>query len=397
MDNLGAGNAALKIHEMLKKKKIDSDLFVKKKSHINSKKFILEKRKQKIHEFFFDSLNYISNKILNNRLINKDLRSLGWFTSPYNDIINNSNFDIVQLHWINNFISINDIANIKKPLIWRFSDMWPILGTKHYVNENENIFNSNQSSFLEKNNFLFKKKKWKNKINVISPSYWLEKHIKKSEISQNWTVNVIHTPINSETFIPLNRLIIKNELGIKNERVLIFGADNLLEKRKGLKTILNIFTNKLVDQKDNYILLLFGKGKIKEKKINNLKIMHFGYLKSKIEINKLYNAADVMILPSTIDNLPQIGLEAQTSGLPVIAFKNSGLEEIIDENKTGIFTDLETSENLSFHISNFFNKTESLHQYRQNSRIRSLNLWSEEKVFEKYMNLYSKILEENKR
>ena len=56
-----------------------------------------------------------------------------------------------------------------------------------------------------------------------------------------------------------------------------------------------------------------------------------------MKLNELFNLADVLLLPSEIDNLPQIGLEAQTSGLPIITFKNSGLQELIDENKTGFF------------------------------------------------------------
>ena len=42
---------------------------------------------------------------------------------------NNSDVDVVQLNWINNLISLKEISKINKPLIWRFSDMWPFIGT----------------------------------------------------------------------------------------------------------------------------------------------------------------------------------------------------------------------------------------------------------------------------
>ena len=103
-----------------------------------------------------------------------------------------------------------------------------------------------------------------------------------------------------------------------------------------------------------------------------------------------------MILPSLIDNLPQIGLEAQTSGLPIITFRNSGLEELITENETGLFAKKEDSISLSYEISNFFNNTEEgISKFRINSRDRSLSQWSEEVVFKKYENLYQNILNRN--
>lgn len=394
MDNHGAGNAAKKIYQMLVKNNIEVELYVKKKNFQDSKKFILKSYKNKLHELSFDVFNYLTNRLINNRFCSQDYRSLSWFNSPYVESINNSRFDIIQLNWINNFLSISDIGKIKKPLVWRFSDMWPILGAKHYVNKKMD-FNLGFFNYLEKKNIYKKQKYWKNKINIIAPSKWLKNQIQASNLMHDWPISVIYTPINTDIFSPLDRSKIRSEYKISNHRVLIFGADNLLDKRKGLDMLLDVFKKKLINQKNEYTLFIFGKGKIKEKKINNLNIINFGYLKNKIEINKLFNAADVMILPSFIDNLPQIGLEAQTSGLPIITFRNSGLEELIMENETGLFTKKEDSISLSYEISNFFNNTEDVSKFRINSRDRSLSQWSEEVVFKKYENLYQKILNKN--
>ena len=113
----------------------------------------------------------------------------------------------------------------------------------------------------------------------------------------------------------------------------------------------------------------------------------------KKKINELFNLSDVLILPSSIDNLPQIGLEAQTSGLPIVTFKNSGLQELIEENKTGIFCKNEDEFQLAYAISSFFNQNINPDKIRNNCRTRSLNLWSEEVVFKSYINLYSSILQ----
>ena len=204
--------------------------------------------------------------MLNNRFFSQDYRSLSWFNSPYVESINNSRSDIIQLNWINNFLSISDIGKIKKPLVWRFSDMWPILGAKHYVNKKMDV-SSSFFNYLEKN--IFKKRKhWKNKIDIIAPSKWLENQIRAGSLIHDWPITVIYTPINIDIFRPLDRSKIRSEYKIDNNRVLIFGADNLLDKRKGLNMLLDIFKKKLIEQKNEYTLFIFGKGEVKEKKKN---------------------------------------------------------------------------------------------------------------------------------
>jgi glycosyltransferase involved in cell wall biosynthesis len=50
---------------------------------------------------------------------------------------------------------------------------------------------------------------------------------------------------------------------------------------------------------------------------------------------ELLQAADVVLLPSTSEGLPLTLLEAQASGVPVIAAPTAGVPEIIDEGETG--------------------------------------------------------------
>lgn len=391
-DNLGAGKAAQKIYTMLKKNNNDVELIVKKKSFAEHKKFNIINLNHKFNEIAFDTFNFICNKALNNRFFPKPYKSLGWYESPYSEIINKSNYDIIQLHWINNFLSIKDISKIKKKIVWRFSDMWPILGIKHYATEKEKNMNFFFES-LEKINLKKKKKFWIDKINVITPSKWLKAEVEKSEIANTWPVDVIYTPIDTDQFKPLAS---KQEFKNKSyENTILFGADNLNDKRKGLEDILNLFKNRLVDQDKKFNLFLFGKGKIEYKKINNLIIHNFGHLDNYQEINNLFNNADVMILPSKIDNLPQIGLEAQTSGLPIILYKNSGLQEVIEEKKTGLFAEDQNLKSLARAINIFFKKEKKERNFmRQESRSRAVRLWGEKVIIEKYNNLYKKILNE---
>ena len=48
--------------------------------------------------------------------------------------INKSDADIIHLHWVQGeMLSIREISEIKKPIIWTFHDMWPLCGCEHYA------------------------------------------------------------------------------------------------------------------------------------------------------------------------------------------------------------------------------------------------------------------------
>jgi glycosyltransferase involved in cell wall biosynthesis len=48
-----------------------------------------------------------------------------------------------------------------------------------------------------------------------------------------------------------------------------------------------------------------------------------------------YSAADVFVLPSRIENFPQMAIEAQACGCPVVAFATGGVPETFEDGLTG--------------------------------------------------------------
>ena len=124
----GAANSTIRIFKSLQKKKgLEIYLYVKKKNILHNK--IIEQSRfiyliTKLSEIFlkkifhFNSVNFHSYN-----LIPTDIKK----------VIKQINPDIIQLHWIGqNTVSIKDFAEFNKPIIWRLSDMWPILATEHY-------------------------------------------------------------------------------------------------------------------------------------------------------------------------------------------------------------------------------------------------------------------------
>jgi glycosyltransferase involved in cell wall biosynthesis len=60
-----------------------------------------------------------------------------------------------------------------------------------------------------------------------------------------------------------------------------------------------------------------------------------GYVSDEHQIVKVYNAADVFVLPSLSENLPNTIMEAMACGVPCVGFKVGGIPEEIDHQKNG--------------------------------------------------------------
>lgn len=106
-----------------------------------------------------------------------------------------------------------------------------------------------------------------------------------------------------------------------------------LEKQKNFESLVASMKNV------NANLKIVGSGSLKPKllkmarqtKINLILVPKISHL----HMPPIYNSADIFVLPSFVEGSPKVLLEAMACGLPVIAAKADGTEEIIT-NKNGI-------------------------------------------------------------
>jgi glycosyltransferase involved in cell wall biosynthesis len=59
-----------------------------------------------------------------------------------------------------------------------------------------------------------------------------------------------------------------------------------------------------------------------------------------VPVTPLMRAADIVVLPSRIDGMPQVVLEAQAMGKPVVASRVGSLPLMIEDEKTGFLCEI---------------------------------------------------------
>ena len=395
MDDSGAGKSAVRLRNALVKIGIDAELWVHKKRTKYSK-IIFNSFFQSLIVKVFSKLNYLLLKLQITK--SKEFHSIDIFSLSPVDIINNSDADIIQINWVNNLLSVKDISNIKKPIAWRFSDMWPICGAEHYVQSDDKRWingyfrgNSNVKGWdlnmkMWKKKFLF----WKKPINLILPSKWLNSCVNKSRITKNWPSVIIPTPIDISTFKIYDQNECRNYFDLKKKKILLYGANLINEERKGYKIIESILQN-YSSFLSKYQIVIFGRAnKNLLKEYKNIVILN--YINNEKNLAKLYCAADIFLLPSLQDNLPQTGLEAQCCGLPVVTFNATGTSEIIIHKRTGYLAKPYYSESFIEGINWLSNALDNQKISKKFIEKRAHVIYNPLKIAKKYKNLYNKIL-----
>ncbi len=144
-------------------------------------------------------------------------------------------------------------------------------------------------------------------------------------------------------------------------------------------------------------LLLIGKGYlmqeikhlVKEKKINNN--VHFlEYRTDVLEI--LYNC-DGFLLPSLIEGLPAVILEAMYAEVPVVAYRVGGVEEVVINNETGWLVTKNNEKEFLRCIFESIEKPEKVNLFKKNAKEMVSSRFLNIKIAKRFEEIYFKCLE----
>ncbi|MFH1759478.1 MAG: glycosyltransferase family 4 protein [bacterium] len=97
------------------------------------------------------------------------------------------------------------------------------------------------------------------------------------------------------------------------------------------------------------------------------KIKWKGWLARESLLNE-YRNADIFVFPSYDEGMPNAMLEAMACGLPVIASRVSGVEELVEDNKNGWLFESGDLEELSVSLERCLNTGDRINDFSENSR-----------------------------
>ena len=402
-DEGGAGRAALRLNKALRGAGLDSSVFTDTKTMDDpsvigprgARRYIKKPLRRKWASRILDL----------SRCDDPAVRSLDLFDTPMPRRLTKADPDIINLHWIGaETISVRQVAQLTKPVVWTLHDMWAFCGAEHYADDGKDArwrhgysrasrIAGSRGFDVDRWTFLRKQKHWRQPMQVVTPSSWLARCVSESSLMQGWPVTVIPNALDTDLFKPLDRRFARAALGLPQEDpIVLFGAMGVeSDPRKGfchLRDALHVLKE---ESELRAHCVVFGACAPASAPDLGFPAIWMGRLHDDWSLALLYSAADVMVVPSTQENLPQAATEAQSCGCPVVAFGVTGFPDTVVHGETGYLARPFEARDLAHGIRWVIETEAQDGRLGRAARARAETLWSEAKIARQYAELFERI------
>lgn len=270
--------------------------------------------------------------------------------------------DLVHLHWVSDFIDYpHFFSNLPShiPIVWTLHDMGAFTGgcihsggcRAYQVEcgrcpalESEDPHDESYLSFGRKRRAL---DRFQGGLTIVTPSRWLKKRVEESVLLGNYRCEVIPNPLNLSIYHPGGRQQSRERYGVLDgSPVVLFVAASLGAPIKGLDILRQAVTHLGAKMGSAQIWCVGYQGSVE---------IPSGWRvisppSSEDEMISLYSAADLLVIPSRVENYPNVICEALACGVPVVGSDVGGIPELVVEHMTGALFKKEDPVDLSYRL-----------------------------------------------
>ena len=160
-------------------------------------------------------------------------------------------------------------------------------------------------------------------------------------------------------FDPKARSELRYSWNIKNQAVILSAAMfRPGVKSDGIAWLIRT-CRKIFQENKRFCLVIAGNGKEKNRLIRLAENQLPGQFRfvgqiPQDKMYRFYSAGDIFAFPGIKESLGMVFLEAQSCGLPVVAFANGGIPEVVKDRKTGFLLPPYASDTFSDAIKKLF-------------------------------------------
>lgn len=331
------------------------------------------------------------------------------FDFEYSKLLENA--DIINLHWINFFCSLSSLAQIagmKKPVVWTLHDEWLLTGGCHYPSGCENYLEeckqcpqladdarSLPQYYHERKRHLVREM---NPV-IVTPSRWLAEIVRRVDAFRDMRIEVIPNSIDTALYTDIPKETARKRLNLPpGGFYILFSVSNACEKRKGIRHLAaalgycmedRVFSGKVVAGEIK--LVCFGDPGTWTNEMQ-IPLISLGRIESEEDLCTAYSAADVFLVPSIEDNLPNIVMEAMSCGTPTIAFDTGGIPEMIQNGVNGYILKKGSESDYAKAIVELAGDPERSAEMSKNCRTIAVDKFSLEVQVKRYLALYDSLL-----
>jgi glycosyltransferase involved in cell wall biosynthesis len=269
-----------------------------------------------------------------------------------------SSGSVLNLHWFNNdALSVWRLGRLPMFTVVTLHDEWLYCGSEHYSAVDAKVTEQFVVGYLRLDGDVrginFNQLIWKMKLRQLQnrtdliftvPSNWMLDRARRSTVLRNKDIRLLPNPIETNNFYPLvlsQQMALRKELGVESDETLIaFGAVGgeknylkgghlLREAFRHLRILLDPETLRRVK------IALFGGRMVGPMDFEGFSAIGRGRITSVMGMCELYNISDFVVVPSLVESFGQIAAESLACETPVVAFRCSGILDIVQDEVNG--------------------------------------------------------------
>ena len=292
-----------------------------------------------------------------------------------------------------------------RPIVWRLSDMWPMTGHCAYsgdcdrwkigcgkcpdlagypplpVDTTSLLWNIKNRLYARSN------------ITLVAPSSWIEDMVRQSPLLQRFDVRRIPNGLDLSVFRPMERSVARDILDIDpRQKVILFAAHGVDDNpRKGSLDLIEAL--KRLPSSRDHMLLLCGEGGEEWHRKVDMPVKVLGYVADDRMMALVYSSADVIVLPSIVENLPNSVLEAMACGIPAVAYDTGGMKDAVRHMDTGYLARYRDVQDLANGITYLLNDDQLRTRLSTASRALIERQFGATQQANRFVDLYTEILQ----
>lgn len=233
------------------------------------------------------------------------------------------------------------------------------------------------------------------RIQLVACSNWLADIARRSPITAHQPVASIPNPINTDFYCPQDKREARQRLNLPlDKRILLFVSYRATDKNKGIDYLteaLSLLCQRQPELAHHLCVVPVGHEAESLRHSFACEACPQEYVRNSKMMRDLYNAADLLVLPTLMDNLPNTIVEGMACGVPCVGFEVGGLPQMIAHGEDGYLARLRDAADFAEGIGLLLFSSRYA-AISEAARRKAVDNYSEKVVARRYIELYQSLL-----